>query len=309
MLANTKCFLDFDPLFADYENSAVVLVPVPYEGGVSAGKGAAGAPDAVIEASGLLELYDEILDAEPYRAGIFTATPLPVSGSGVEVAQEVRSAVSEILGSGRFPVVLGGDHSITPGAVQGVAEHYSSLGVIQLDAHADLRSEYDGSRESHACVMARVREITRETLQVGIRSMSIEEARLAARDRLALFTMNRIRTGGFDPLTVLRALPKNVYITVDVDVFDWSVIASTGTPEPGGMFWDETLELLSKVFSTKNVVGFDVVELSCTEWDRNSPFAVAKLIYKMVGFKMASEIARRGLSWPVSPTGPILMES
>jgi agmatinase len=309
MLGNINCYLDLDALFADYENSAVVLLPVPYEGGVSAGKGAAGAPDAVIEASWLLELYDEVLDAEPYRAGIFTAAPPPVSGSGAEVAQEVHRAVSEILCSGKFPVVLGGDHSITPGAVRGVAEHYDHLGVIQLDAHADLRSEYDGSRESHACVMARVREITRETLQVGIRSMSVEEARLAARDRLALYTMSRIRTGGLDPLMVLRALPKNVYITVDVDVFDWSVIAGTGTPEPGGLFWDETLGFLSKVFSNKNVVGFDVVELSCSEWDRNSPFAVAKLIYKMLGFKMDSEISRRGLPWPIKPVGPIFMKS
>jgi agmatinase len=306
MIGNTKCFLDLEPLFADYENSAVVLLPVPYEGGVSAGRGAAGAPNAVIEASGLLELYDEVLDAEPYRAGIFTAAPLPVSGSGADVVHEVRRAVSQILGAGKFPVVLGGDHSVTPGAVKGVAEYYSSLGVIQLDAHADLRTEYDGSPESHACVMARVREVTRETLQVGIRSMSVEEARQAAQDRLALFTMNRIRTRGFDPRKALRVLPKDVYITVDVDVFDWSVIASTGTPEPGGMLWDEALAFLSEIFSTKNVVGFDVVELSRSQWDRNSPFAVAKLIYKMLGFKMASEIARRELAWPVTPAGPIL---
>ncbi|HDR15436.1 MAG TPA: agmatinase [Desulfobacteraceae bacterium] len=308
MIGNTNCFLDLDPIFTDYETSAVVLLPVPYEGGVSAGKGAAGAPDAVIEASRLLELYDEVLDTEPYRAGIFTAAPLPVSGSGAEVAQEVRRAVSEILGSGRFPVVLGGDHSITPGAVRGVAEHHSPLGVIQLDAHADLRSEYEGSSQSHACVMARVREVTSHTLQVGIRSMSVEEARLAARENLALFTMHGIRAGVFDSAKALQALPRDVYITVDVDVFDWSVISSTGTPEPGGMQWDEALRFLSEVFSTKNVVGFDVVELSSSESDRNSPFAVAKLIYKMLGFKLASEIARRNLSWPVSPAGPILME-
>jgi agmatinase len=309
MTGSTNCFLDLDSRFADHENAAVVLLPVPYEGGVSAGKGAADAPGAVIEASALLELYDEVLDAEPYRVGIFTAEPPPVSGSGAEVVQEVRRAVSEILGSGRFPVVLGGDHSITPGAVQGAAEHYSSLGIIQLDAHADLRPEYDGSPESHACAMARVREVTRDTLQVGIRSMSVEEARLAARERLALFTMNSMRSGGLDPRAALPALPRDVYITVDVDVFDWSVIASTGTPEPGGMLWDEAMEFLSEVFSTRNVVGFDVVELSRTEWDRNSPFAVAKLIYRMLGFKVASEIARRGVSWPDTPAGPLLTAS
>jgi len=308
MIPNTNGFLDLDPSFTDYEDSAVVFLPVPYEGGVSAGKGAAGAPDAVIEASRLLELYDEVLDAEPYRAGIFTAAALPVSGSGAEVTRDVRRTVSGILGSGKFPVVVGGDHSITPGAVRAAAEHYASIGVIQLDAHADLRAEYDGSPESHACVMARVREVTRSTLQVGIRSMSLEEARLAARESLALFTMNRMRSGGLDPCTALPALPKDVYITLDVDVFDWSVIASTGTPEPGGMFWDETLEFLFEVFSAKNVVGFDVVELSCSGWDRNSPFAVAKLIYKMLGFKMASEIARSGLSWPVAPAGPLLRQ-
>ena len=305
MIANPHRFLDPDPLFTRDETSAVVLLPVPYEGGVSCGKGAAGAPAAVIEASRFLELYDEVLDAEPCRMGIFTAAPPPLPSSDAAVAGTVRLSVLQIMDSGRFPVLLGGDHSVTPGAVAAAAARHSSLGVIQLDAHADLRPEYEGSPYSHACVMARVREMTRDTLQVGIRSMSVEEARLAAREGIALFPMHRVRNGGFDATQALSLLPRDVYITVDVDVFDWSVIASTGTPEPGGMLWDEATAFLSEVFSTKNVVGFDVVELAESESDRNSPFAVAKLIYRMLGFKLGAEVARRGAPWPETPAGPI----
>jgi agmatinase len=307
MIANSRRFLEPDPLFTCRDTSAVVVLPVPYEGGVSCGKGAAGAPDAVLEASVFLELYDEVLDAEPYRMGIFTAGPPPLSPSDETVTETVRRAVLEIIDSGKFPVILGGDHSVTPGAVAAIGARRPLLGVIQLDAHADLRPEYEGSAYSHACAMARVREITRHTLQVGIRSMSVEEARLASVERLALFPMHRVRNGGFDSIAALSLLPRDVYITLDVDVFDWSVIASTGTPEPGGMLWDEALGFLSEIFTTKNVVGFDVVELAESGSDRNSPFAVAKLIYKMLGFKLGAETVIRGLAWPEAPSGPIFL--
>ena len=305
MMPNSLSFLDPEEIFTRHETSAVVILPVPYEGGVSSGKGTAGAPAAVIEASRFLELYDETLDAEPHRVGIFTAAPLDIPFQGGSVTGEVRPAVDGIIRSGRFPVLLGGDHSITPGAVEAAAGHYPSLGVVQLDAHADLRPEYEGSRHSHACVMARVREITAGTLQVGIRSMSVEEARLASAEGLALCTMSRFRSGRFDRVSALAALPRDVYVTVDVDVFDWSVVASTGTPEPGGMLWDEALDFLGLIFSTRNVVGFDVVELSGSENDRNSSFAVAKLVYRMVGLKLKAEVERRGMPWPEVPSGPL----
>jgi agmatinase len=192
-----------------------------------------------------------------------------------------------LLARPTFPIVIGGDHSITVGSLRAMAKHHEQFGVIQLDAHADLRESYNGSRLSHACAMARALEFTPHTLQIGIRSMEAEEARRVKQHSLPMCTMAQWRKGNYDLPAALSALPDKIFLTIDVDVFDWSVIASTGTPEPGGLLWHETLDLLQILFSHKNIVGCDVVELSYRESDPNSPFAVAKLIYKMIGFKFA----------------------
>jgi agmatinase len=183
---------------------------------------------------------------------------------------------------------VGGDHSISSGYCQALLERYRRISVIQLDAHADLRETYDNSPWSHACVMARIREMTRNTLQIGIRSVSLEEAKRVKHENITLCTMHEYRSGAFDLQAAMQHLPDPVFLTLDVDVFDWSVIASTGTPEPGGFLWDEGLDALRHIFSQKHVVGFDVVELAYQEYDRNSPFAVAKLIYKMLAFQSAA---------------------
>ena len=154
-----------------------------------------------------------------------------------------------------------------------------------MDAHADLRETYNGSAFSHACTMARALEITPFTVQIGIRSLSVQEANRVKRENLALYTMNDWRKGRLNIRAALEKLPESIFLTLDVDIFDWSVIASTGTPEPGGCSWDEALDLLDVVFTEKNVIGFDVVELSHKLHDTNSAFAVAKLIYKMIGMR------------------------
>lgn len=283
-------FLGPPPAFCDLDGARAVVVPFGYEGGVSYGLGAADAPRAVLEASGQLEFYDEGLDAEPYRVGIGTlATPSIPDDPDAMVAL-LAELTDALLARGQFPVVVGGDHSITSGYVRSVAKHHPDFGVIQLDAHADLRDSYEGSPLSHASVMARIREYTPHTLQIGIRSMAAEEARQVRQANLAVCTMRQWRRGGFDLRAALAALPAKVFITVDVDVFDWSVIASTGTPEPGGMLWDEALDLLQAIFEAKEVVGCDVVELAFRPHDPNSPFAVAKLIYKMIGLKFARQL-------------------
>jgi len=164
------------------------------------------------------------------------------------------------------------------------------MGVVQFDAHADLRDSYEGSPLSHACVMARMRGLTRHTLQIGIRSLSIEEAALINKERLAVGFMHQVRAGGFDFDAALKQLPDAIYLTIDVDAFDWSVVRSTGTPEPGGLLWDEAITMLRRLFETKTVVGCDVVELSHRDDDPNSPFAVAKLIYKLIGFKFGNTL-------------------
>ncbi len=300
-----KQFLGLDPFFTDWEKAAVAILPFPYEQGVSYGKGCAKAPDTVIEASFFLELYDETLKKEPYRMGISTVMPPSMPSVQQEMFDFVYKMTKTISEYDKFIVLLGGDHSITSGHFLALKEKYETLSVIQLDAHCDLRDSYYGSRLSHACVMSRIREHTDLSLQIGIRSMCAEEATKIERDNIYVCTMQEYRQKLFDLDLALGNLSEEVFITIDVDAFDWSVIMSTGTPEPGGFTWDEALMLLGKIFLSKNVVGFDVVELSCPETDRNSPFAVAKLIYRMLGFKMASEVKRGKMYWPEEPMGPL----
>jgi agmatinase len=286
---HSKQFLGLEAEFTSLENARVVILPFPYEGGVSYGKGTAEAPDAVLDASYHLELYDETLDAEPFRIGIATVAPPSMPTDPEDVVRTVYESTLALLERGKFVVLVGGDHSLSSGYAKALQDRYGRVSVIQLDAHADLRETYDDSPWSHACVMSRIREITKDTLQIGIRSMSFEEAERGKQEHLALCTMHKYRHGDFDLHAALQCLPDPVFLTLDVDVFDWSVIRSTGTPEPGGLLWDEALSLLHSIFTQKQVVGCDILELSYQECDLNSPFAVAKLIYKMIGFTYQSE--------------------
>ena len=301
----SKQFLEPGHKFTRFDSAAVAVLPVPYEGGVSWGRGAVNGPDALLEASAQIEEYDERLGCEPCRMGIVTVAPpeLPPEPECVEKA--VFDFTRQLIASGKFPVLIGGDHSVSLGCFRALHQHHGRLSVIQLDAHADLREEYEGNRMSHACIMARILECTGETLQLGIRSLSASEAERINRNSLAAFTMDQIRSGEVDLDQQLAGLPDPVYVTLDVDVFDWSVIRSTGTPEPGGFLWDEGLALLRRIFATRQVVGFDVVELAADEGDRNSAFAAAKLVYRMLGFKLAAEVARSLIDWPREPRGPL----
>ncbi len=302
-----KQFLSPDPEFSVFETAAVAILPFPYEGGVSYGKGAARAPEAIIDASAFIEFYDEILRGEPYRMGIATVAPPAIPSHHQGMIEAIYHAAKGLIEQEKFVVVLGGDHSISSGYFCALREKYPTLSAIQLDAHADLRDTYEGSPLSHACTMARIRDYTHETLHIGIRAISIEEAEKVSRESISLCTMHDFRTGQFDLDAALANLGDPTFVTVDVDAFDWSVIASTGTPEPGGFLWDEGLDLLQKIFSRKNVVGFDLVELSHSENDRNSPFAAAKLVYKMLGFKLASEVKAGRLQWPEKPVGNLFV--
>jgi agmatinase len=272
---------------AELDRARVVILPFGYEGGVSYGKGAAIGPQAVLEASQYLELYDEVLDTEPNQIGIFTVAPPAIAEEPEQMVEQLQAMVQALLEQGKFVVVIGGDHSITNGYLRAVRRQYAQFGVIQLDAHADLRDSYDGSPLSHACTMARARELTPHCLQIGIRSMSKAEARRIKEEGLALYTMQDWRNGRLDLGAALDRLPAKVFLTLDVDVFDWSVISDTGTPEPGGCYWQEAMDLLETVFAAKDVIGADVVELSPDPQSSNarSAFAVAKLIYKMIGLR------------------------
>jgi len=296
-------FLGPEPEFCRPETAAVAILPFPYEGGVSYGRGTAEAPQAILEASCFVEFYDEVLKQEPHRMGIVTLAAPDIPSEPQGMHDLLVECTRAILRSGKFPVVLGGDHSISSAMFKALKEKYPRLSCVQLDAHGDLRDDYEGSKLSHASVMARIREMTPHALQLGIRALSLEEAQRVAAENFPLCTMHEFRNKSFNVAAALAQLPDPVFLTVDVDAFDLSVIQSTGTPEPGGFTWDEGLELLRTIFFTREVVGFDIVELSHVPHDRNSPFAAARLVYKMLGYKLAAAVQRGRCNWPVKPAG------
>jgi len=261
----------------------VEVLPLPFEGAVSWGRGAAQGPAAFLDASTQVELYDEVLEFEPSRVGVVTRN-IGGTPAEAEAAQEIAYLeTGRTLSRGRFPVVIGGEHSLSYGVYRALAEHHPGLGVIQLDAHADLREAYEGNRFSHACVMARIREHTDDVLQLGIRSLSAAEAARISEQELAVGMMHDLRSGLFDVGAALEALPPRVFLTLDVDVLDLSLVRSTGTPEPGGFTWTEINELLEEIFTTKTVVGLDAMELC--GGDPPSAFTVARLVQRMIGWR------------------------
>ena len=301
-----------DSCFNDLENSAVVILPFPFGGCVSFMGGAEKAPDAIIEASANLESYEPTFEFEPYKMGICTMEAPQIPSDPRQMHECIFEHSRELIKNHQFPVVLGGDHSISSGFCRALIEKHGEIGVIQLDAHADLRDSYKGNRFSHASVMARIREMTPHTLQIGIRSLCKEEAERIKRENLTvIFRKEMIRNPAFVSAQLrfpLNALPKKVFVTLDVDILDPSMITHTGTPEPDGLMYDELVSILNCIFASKEVIGFDVVELCVHESDWSSTFTVAKLIHLMLAMKTAS-VKNQGRikGWPTEPIGPILL--
>jgi len=275
-------FGDFPERFAEFGAARVVILPVPYDGTSTWIKGAKKGPAALLEASVNLEWYDIETDSEVYRRGIYTADPVVGDLEPEELVAVVRKRVDEYLRQEKFVVVAGGEHTVSIGAVEAAAEQWPGLTVLQLDAHADLRQEYRGSRFNHACVMARVREIC-PIVQVGIRSMDASEKGAVEAGRIFYAKDICGQQGWFE--AVMGELGERVYVTIDLDVFDPSVMPSTGTPEPGGLGWYEVIGLLKQVFTRRDVVGFDVVELCPNEQNKSPDFLAAKLVYKLLSYK------------------------
>ncbi|MEM3555452.1 MAG: agmatinase [Candidatus Micrarchaeia archaeon] len=270
-------FAGLEPEHADFNKAKVVVLPVPYDSTVCYTAGTRNGPHAIITASRQMELYDEEMGWEPATIGIHTLDELePSRNSPQETMNRVERAVQEILENKKFPVVLGGEHSISVGVVKAFSKIHRELTVLQLDAHADLRDEFEGTKFGHTSVMRRISEIT-HTVQVGIRSISKGEAEFARRKKLQIFYAR-----DFKQEKIIPQLKKNVYVTIDLDVFDPSEVPAVGTPEPGGLHWYEVLSLLKQVASKRNVVGFDVVELCPIPGETHSDFLAAKLIYKFL---------------------------
>jgi agmatinase len=273
--------------YADYLTSPVVILPVAYDKTSTWIKGSDKGPQAILDASANMELYDIDTDSEVYRLGIHTVDILHSEDSPEKLTDKVFGKVMKYAGDDKFVVTLGGNHTVSIGAVRAFAEKYNDLTVLQFDAHTDLRQEYEGSPYNHACVMARARELC-PVIQVGIRSMSIEEKEFMNPDRTVF--AGDILSGKKWEQKVLNNLTKNVYITIDLDVFDPAVMPSTGTPEPGGLWYDQVLDMIRMVIDRSNVVAFDIVELCPNEQNKAPDFLAAKLLYQILSERFKNRI-------------------
>ena len=269
--------------FSDYRESKIVILPVPFDKTSTWIKGSSKGPEAIINASGNMELYDIETDTEVYRRGIHTLNEI-VTKTSTSMISSTRKRVKQLLNDSKYVVTLGGEHTVSLGPIRAHAEYFDDISILHLDAHSDMRHTYEGLKYSHACVMARAKEITENIVSVGIRSMDSSE--LPDIDRRRVFYASEIHRRSDWIMDTTSILTENVYITIDLDVLDPSIMPSTGTPEPGGLGWYQIIDLLEYVSRKKNVVGFDVVEL-CPSENRAPDFLAAKLIYKLLSLSFA----------------------
>ncbi len=279
--------------FSNYKNSKIVILPIPFDKTSSWIKGADRGPNAIIEASKNMELYDIETNSEVYKKGIFTLKPLTGAGSKKMVDNAYRQA-GKLLDDGKFVVSLGGEHTVSLGPIKAHAEKFNDMSILHLDAHSDRRDSYEGDKLSHACIMARAGEIlgfkdsrvqgskTQNIISVGIRSMDSSELKNIKGQKI--FYASEIYKSKSWIKEAVKKLTRNVYVTIDLDVFDSAIMPSTGTPEPGGLNWYHVIDLLESVAVNKNIIGFDVVEL-CPSQNKAPDFLAAKLIYKLLSLK------------------------
>ncbi|WP_026914003.1 agmatinase [Christiangramia portivictoriae] len=266
--------------YARIDEAKVVLIPVPYDGTSTWQKGADKGPDAFLDASENMELYDIETNTEVYKKGIYLAPPVTEDSSPEKMVEAVYKTTKNYIKQEKFVTLFGGEHSVSIGSIKAFNESFSDLTVVQLDAHADLRPEYEGSTCNHACALHEASKNT-NLIQIGIRSMDISEKEHM--DENQVYFAHDLYEDWQDD--AIGQMTPNVFITIDLDAFDPSIMPSTGTPEPGGLFWYETLEFLKTTFKKKNVVGFDIVELCPDQKEKSSDFLAAKLYYKMLSYK------------------------
>ncbi|HXH69103.1 MAG TPA: agmatinase [Pyrinomonadaceae bacterium] len=272
--------------FSSFDSAQVLVLPVSYEGTVSFGTGTGAGAMAIIDASRNMELYDEETDAEVFKIGIHTLEEFQPLATPEAMSNGLYERTKDLLDEEKFLCMLGGEHSVSAPVIRAHAEKFHNLSILQIDAHADLRDEYDGTPHSHASIMARVvKDLRIPSVQVGIRSISAEEARsLDSGIPAKIFWAKDIvgRTGWID--AAIDLLTENVYLTIDIDGLDPSLVPTTGTPEPGGLGWYEVLTLIRKLAAKKNVVGMDLVEFSKMENSDAPAFLCAKLVYKSLAY-------------------------
>lgn len=276
--------------YSSFDNSKIVVLSAPYEKTTSYGKGTAKGPKAILKASHYVEFFDEETEKEVcFKEGIAALKALDFKNlKGKKALDLIYYNVKTLIDADKFVVTLGGEHSISTAPIQAHFDSHKELSILHFDAHSDLREEYEGSKYSHASFAARVSEFTTKITQVGIRAQCKEEFNFIKEKRINTFYAHQIRHHGFNEqliTKIISTLDKNVYITFDVDYFDPSIMPSTGTPEPNGFYWDETMRLLKRVCAERNLVGFDVVELAPRKDFSFPDFLTAKLIYKILNYK------------------------
>ena len=278
---------DFTAAETQYETAAIVILPVPYDGTSTWMKGADSGPEAILDASVNLEFYDIETDSEVYKKGISTLDPVLTNSSPEAMTADVQSRMETILADGKFPVLIGGEHSVSIGAFRAMAQFYPNFSILQLDAHSDMRDTYEGSSHNHACVMARAKELTDEITQVGIRSSAIEEKKNINPERI--FYAHRLKEDANWMQQVSEQLGEHVYVTIDLDVLDPAYMPSTGTPEPDGLTYREVINLLKTIIKNHHIIGLDVVEL-CPHHEIKAPdFLAAKLIYQILSMNFTKD--------------------
>lgn len=279
-------FGDIPEEHSEEKSSRIVVLPIPYDGTSTWIKGADKGPEALLDASANMELYDIETDTEIYLQGIYTAPPVTADSSPEAMVEEAEKRATQYLNDEKFLVTIGGEHSISIGPIMAHAKKYPKLSVLQIDAHTDLRDSYEGSKYNHACVMARAQDLC-PIVQVGIRSMDIEEKVRLNPNRV--FWAHDVAESEQWMHEAIDLLTEDVYLTIDLDGFDPSILPSTGTPEPGGLQWYPTLRFLRKLIEKKNLVGFDIVELCPNPHAKASDFLAAKLLYKILSYKFMKD--------------------
>jgi agmatinase len=264
-----------------YEESKIVILPVPYDETSTWMRGADKGPDALLAASVNLEFYDLETGTEAHRHGIFTMEPLLEKSSPEALVNAVMEKTEFLLKEKKFPVIIGGNHSVSIGAFRAFSKHFRNLTILQIDAHSDLRQVYEGSALNHACTMARAKEEA-AVVQLGIRSVSAEELPFA--DWNDIYPAYKLNYDKSLYRKALDSLNENVYITIDLDAFDPSIMPSTGTPEPGGPDYYEIMHFLRDVALNRNVIGFDVVELCPNPVNKMPDFVAAKILYQLLSY-------------------------
>ena len=271
----------------EYEKSKYVIQSAPYEHTSSYLAGSNKGPGAIIKASQYVEFYDEELDQETYKkGGICTLEPISFKGLvDLKAVQAIEKATDKLIKDKKFPITLGAEHTITLGVAKALKKSTPDFHLLQIDAHSDLRASYHGNKYSHASVMARVHELGVPLTQIGIRAQCIEESEHIKKSKdIHTFYAHQVRNNANWAKDALKTLGKNVYISIDADGFDPSIVPAVGTAEPNGMLWNETLSFLKAVFETRNVIGFDVVEIAPRKGDILTEYTMAKLVYKLIGF-------------------------